>query len=135
MDYVSKFQAGGQASEQDQQLNTLAQAFLQLQQLGQAAEEGDEQAKAVMQEIQTRAQMIAKQAGAQMAKCGAKLKKKEEGGLVDAAKCGKRLKKVACGKKLELGSKLAKGGCPCKAHLKRVGGKLVTVDCNDNIIK
>lgn len=131
MDYISKFQQGGQA-EQDAQLNTLAQALVQLQQLGKAAEAGDQQAAAVMQEIQKRAQAMVQQSGAQMAKCGGRLKKKEEGGPV-LAKCGKRLKKANCGKKLELGSKLSKGGCPCK--LKRVGGKLVNVDCNGNIVK
>ena len=88
-----------------------------------------------MQEVQRRAQAMSQQAGTQMAKCGAKLKKKEDGGLVDSAKCGKRLKKAACGKKLELGSKLPKAACGCKARLKRVGGKLINVDCNGNIIK
>ena len=134
MDYVSKFQQGGQAN-QDEQLNILAGAMIQLQQLSKAAEQGDQQAAAVMQEVQKRAQAMAQQSGTQMAKCGGKMKKKEEGGLIDSAKCGKRLKKAACGKKLELGSKLPKAACGCKARLKRVGGKLINVDCNGNIIK
>lgn len=113
---INKFQQGGQA-DQDQQLNVLAQAMVQLQQIGQAAEQGDQQAQAVMQEIQKRAQAMLQQSqGTTMAKKGAKL-----------LKCG--------GKKLELGDKLQKGKCGCKAKLKRVGGKLVTVDCNGNIIK
>lgn len=116
MNYVEKFANGGQ-SEQDQQLNILAQAMVQLQQLGQAAEQGDQQAAAVMQEIQKRAQAMLQQDGTTFAKKGAKIEKK------------------ACGKKMELGDKLTKGKCGCKAHLKRVGGKLVTVDCNGNILK
>lgn len=100
-------------NDQEQQLNALAQAFIQLQQLGAAAEQGDQQAQALMQEIQKRAQAMTQQAGAQMAKCGAKLHKKGEQGL-------KLVKKAECG---------------CKAKLKRVGGKLVNVDCNGNIVK
>lgn len=134
MNYVEKFQQGGTAN-QDEQLNVLAGAMIQLQQLSRASEQGDQQARAIMQEVQRRAQAMSQQAGTQMAKCGAKLKKKEDGGLVDSAKCGKRLKKAACGKKLELGSKLPKAACGCKARLKRVGGKLINVDCNGNIIK
>jgi hypothetical protein len=110
---INKFQQGGQA-EQDQQLNILAQAMVQLQQLGAAAEQGDQQAQAIMQEIQKRAQAMAQQAQQPaMAKCGAKLHKKGEQGL-------KLVKKAECG---------------CKAKLKRVGGKLVNVDCNGNIVK
>lgn len=113
MNYVEKFQQGG-AANQDEQLNVLAGAMIQLQQLSQAAEQGDKQATAIMQEIQRRAQAMSQQAGAQMAKCGAKLKKK----------------------KGEQGFKFGKNtDCGCKAHLKRVGGRLVTVDCNGNIIK
>jgi len=111
---INKFQQGGQA-EQDQQLNILAQAMIQLQELSQAAEQGDKQAAAVMQEIQKRAQAMAQQAQQPaMAKCGTKLHKKGEQGL-------KLVKKDEC-------------GCN-KAHLKRVGGKLVNVDCNGNIVK
>lgn len=67
-----------------------------------------------MQEIQKRAQAMVQQAQQPaMAKCGAKLHKKGEQGL-------KLVKKAECG---------------CKTKLKRVGGKLVTVDCNGNIIK
>lgn len=110
---INKFQQGGQA-EQDQQLNILAQAMIQLQELSQAAEQGDKQAAAVMQEIQKRAQAMAQQTQQPaMAKCGAKLHKKGEQGL-------KLVKKAECG---------------CKAKLKRVGGKLVNVDCNGNIVK
>lgn len=110
---INKFQQGGQA-EQDQQLNILAQAMVQLQQLGQAAEQGDQQAQIIMQEIQKRAQAMVQQTQQPaMAKCGAKLKKKGEQGL-------KLVKKAECG---------------CKAKLKRVGGKLVNIDCNGNIVK
>ena len=101
-------------NDQEQQLNVLAQALVQLQQIGQAAEAGDQQAAAVMQEIQKRAQAMAQQAQQPaMAKCGTKLHKKGEQGL-------KLVKKAECG---------------CKAKLKRIGGKLVNVDCNGNIIK
>lgn len=113
MNYVEKFQQGGTAN-QDEQLNVLAGAMIQLQQLSQASEQGDKQAIAIMQEVQRRAQAMSQQAGTQMAKCGAKLKKKKgEQGL-------KLVKKPDCG---------------CGARLKRVGGKLVNVDCNGNIIK
>lgn len=98
-------------NDQEQQLNVLAQALVQLQQLGQAAEAGDQQTAAVMQEVQKRAQAMVQQSQPQFAKCGGKMKKKEIGGKVPVGKCG------------------------CKAHLKRIGGQLVTVDCNGNIIK
>ena len=114
-------------NDQEKQLDLMAAVFLQLQQLGQAAEKGDQQAQAIMQEIQKRAQAKAQQQSQQpqMAKCGAKLKRKEDGGIV-ADKCGAKMKKKALG---------GKADCNCKKHLARQGGKLVTVDCNGNIIK
>ena len=106
---INKFQQGGQA-EQDQQLNILAQAMIQLQELSQAAEQGDKQAAAVMQEIQKRAQAMAQQTQQPaMAKCGAKLKRKEDGGII-ADKCGAKMKKKALG---------GKADCNCKKHLAR----------------
>lgn len=116
-------------NDQEQQLTALAQAMIQLQQLGEAAENGDEQAKAVMQAIQQKAQaLMAKQSqGTAMEKCGGRLKKKETGGIM-ADKCGARMKKK------EIGGLVRKAECGCK-HLKRMGGKIVTVDCNGNIIK
>lgn len=103
-------------NDQEQQLNVLAQAMVQLQQLAAASEQGDQQAQTIMQEIQKRAQAMAQQAQQPaMAKCGAKLHKKGEQGL-------KLVKK-------------ASSGCVCKNHLARKGGKLVTVDCNGNILK
>ena len=125
IDYVSKFQDGGQA-DTEQQLTALAQAMIQLQQLGEAAENGDEQAKAVMQAIQKKAQALMSQEGAAMKKCGGKLKKKETGGVV-SDKCGAKMKKK------QVGGFVQKAKCGCK-HLKRMGGKLVTVDCEGNII-
>ena len=76
------------------------------------------------------------------AKCGKKLKKKEDGGEIAEEKCGGKAKKV---KKGEVGVRLpegahgqirsksisavfAKGGNTCPCALKRVGGKIVTVD-------
>ena len=74
------------------------------------------------------------------AKCGKKLKKKEDGGEIAEEKCGGKAKKV---KKGESGVQLpegahgqtwssttvfAKGGNTCPCALKRVGGKIVTVD-------
>ena len=43
---------------------------------------------------------------------------------VEEAKCGTKLKK-----------RVKKGKCGCAVTLKRVGGKLVNVDCNGNIVK
>ena len=59
-------------NDQEQQLNVLAQAMLQLQQLAAASEQGDQQAQAIMQEIQKRAQAMMQQTQQQpqMAKCG-----------------------------------------------------------------
>lgn len=78
------------------------------------------------------------------AKCGKKLKKKEDGGEIAEEKCGGKAKKV---KKGEVGVRLpegahgkiwsksissttifSKGGKQCPCALKRVGGKIVTVD-------
>lgn len=68
------------------------------------------------------------------ARCGKKL---ENGDKINKAKCGKKLenrtkvKKARCGKKFENGDKIPmakKGTCPCQ--LKRVGGRLIEVDCN-----
>ena len=137
---INKFQQGGQA-EQDQQLNILAQAMIQLQELSQAAEQGDKQAAVVMQEIQKRAQAMTQQPA--MAKCGTKLKRKEIGGVIQD-KCGAKMKKKEIGGVVQdkCGSKMKKkeiGGamkpCNCKKRLARIGGKLVNVDCNGNIIK
>jgi hypothetical protein len=102
-------------NDQEQQLDLMATVLLKLEQLGKAAEQGDEQAKTIMQEIQKRAQEKASKESQQpaMAKCGAKLHKKGERGL-------KLVKKAACG---------------CKTRIKKVGGKLVEVDCNGNIVK
>lgn len=140
---INKFQQGGQV-EQDQQLNILAQAMIQLQELSQAAEQGDKQAVAVMQEIQKRAQAMAQQTQQPaMAKCGAKLKRKEIGGVIQD-KCGAKMKKKEIGGVVQdkCGSKMKKkeiGGamkpCNCKKRLARIGGKLVNVDCNGNIVK
>lgn len=102
-------------NDQEQQLNVLAQAMVQLQQLAAESEQGDQQAQAIMQEIQKRAQAMTQQPT--MAKRGAKLQKH------------------CAGKKLENGAKIpttkvrkASMGCPCTLH--RVGGKLIEVDCN-----
>lgn len=76
------------------------------------------------------------------AKCGKKLKKKEDGGEIAEEKCGGKAKKV---KKGEVGVRLpegaheqirsksisavfSKGGKQCPCALKRIGGKIVTVD-------
>lgn len=76
------------------------------------------------------------------AKCGKKLKKKEDGGEIAEEKCGGKAKKV---KKGEVGVRLpegahgqirsksisavfAKGGNTCPCALKRIGGKIVNVD-------
>ena len=106
MDYVGKFQQGGQAQQDPKQI---------LMQIAQKAEQGDEQSAQIMNILQQLApaymELASQSQQTTMAKCGAKLKKKENGGLVK------------------------KAGCGCAAHLKRVGGKLVTVDCNGNIVK
>lgn len=64
--------------------------------------------------------------GAQMAKCGAKLKRKEDGGVVED-KCGAKMKKKEIGGAMK--------PCNCKKRLAKFGGKIVNVDCNGNIIK
>ena len=140
---INKFQQGGQA-DQDQQLNVLAQAMVQLQQLAAASEQGDQQAQAIMQEIQKRAQVMAQQTQQPaMAKCGTKLKRKEIGGVIQD-KCGAKMKKKEIGGIVQdkCGSKMKKkeiGGamkpCNCKKRLARIGGKLANVVCNGNIVK
>ena len=76
------------------------------------------------------------------AKCGKKLKKKEDGGEIAEEKCGGKAKKVKKGEVVvrlpegahgQIRSKsvsavFAKGGNTCPCALKRVGGKIVTVD-------
>ena len=67
------------------------------------------------------------------------IKKFGENGLTatpESFKCGgkvrAKVKKARCGKKLEKGAKVPmdkKGGCPCKMY-KKVGGRLLVVDCN-----
>lgn len=150
---VKKFQAGGSAEQQ-----MMAQAA----QLVKAAMSGDPEATAKVQQIMQMAQMIeaatkqlegGAEAGVPISKCGSKLKKKmEEGAKVPETK--KPIKKACGGKKMQDGSKLpvnkpiergfttsksyvkigAKGGKPCPCQLKRVGGKVVTVDCNGMIV-
>ena len=109
---INKFQQGGAAQQQKQDPRQV------VMQIAQAAQQGDEQSAQIMQLLQELAPAyveLMQQQSQQptMAKCGAKLHKKGEQGL-------KLVKKAECG---------------CKAKLKRVGGKLVNVDCNGNIVK
>jgi hypothetical protein len=79
-----------------------------LQQMKQLAEELQDQ------ELDQIVQQIAQSIG--LLKCGGKVRAK--------------VKKACGGKKLEEGDKIkkAKKGCPCS--LKKVGGKLIEIDCN-----
>lgn len=121
----------------EQQLNAMAQVYAQLMQLGQAAKDGDQQAQAIIQQVQQRAQAMLQQSGTVSAKNGTKLEQ------IEADKCGGKAKKhlkrkeCKCGCRVaECGSKLPKSsdGGKCTKHLKREGGKLITVDCNGNKI-
>lgn len=84
--------------------------YTQVLQLANAALKGDKNANAQVQQILGMAQMLeqvlSQSEDAEYAKCGTKLKKR-----------------------------VKKGKCGCAVTLKRVGGKLVNVDCNGNIVK
>lgn len=154
MGWLNKFQAGGQMTA-DPKIGRIMQ---QLTSITQKAVKGDAQAMQQIVSIMTdpnSAQLIqiVQQANPQlydamvqisdemnrqeaqayakggkmdylhMLRCGGKTKKKEDGGEMKEKKSFK----------LHRISKDAKGGCPC--HLKKVGGKIVNVDCEGNIVK
>lgn len=133
MNYVQYLQAGAtieQAPSQDE-LSQMVEAFKQnpeevLSQLGDKAPEFLKEMMQVAEQTQDMelgelVQNVAKQIG--LMKCGGKVRAK--------------IKKACGGRKMEKGSKIPmkKAGAPCPCTYKKVGGKLVTVDCNGNVIK
>lgn len=142
---VLKFQDGGsmeQGTGMEEQIMQLVQAAMsgdeqasqQIEQIMQAAQQGDEQAGQLAQMIQAIAEQMqgGQEASPEMAKCGTKLKK------VKKACGGKKLQNG--GKPIERGFETSKsyvkvGSKGCKCQLKRVGGRIVNVDCNGNIVK
>lgn len=127
MNYAQYLQQGGTAQPSiEEQVAQLVQAAMsgdqeagqQIEQIMQAAQQGDPKAQQLAQLIQQVAQKLQAQSGEQPAamKCGGKVRAK--------------VKKACGGKKLEEGDKIqkAKKGCPCT--LKKVGGRLIEVDCN-----
>lgn len=139
---VTKFQEGG-SMEQGAGMEE------QIMQLVQAAMSGDEQATQQIQQIMQAAQQGDEQAG-QIAQMIQSVMESMQGQQPEAMKCGGRVKKVkkACGgKKLQNGGKpiergfetsksyVKVGSKGCKCQLKRVGGRIVNVDCNGNIVK
>lgn len=150
MSWLNKFQQGGAAGQQIgkimQQLTTVTQKAMQgdpeaMQQV--AAFVSDQNSAQVLQIVKqqnpqlfdamvqvadafNQGQTEAYAKGGMLdyihtLRCGGKTKKKEDGGQAQKKVSFKRVKKEA------------KGGCPCQ--LKKIGGRLVNVDCEGNIIK
>lgn len=124
--WIKMHQQGAAITQQDpmEQIVALVQAAMggnqqaqqQIQQIQQAAQQGDSQAQQIMQMIQ---EVMQSQTPSQ--KCGGKAKKKP------------RLKRE--GSKLqEIVQKKSTGGCSCKKHLMRKGGRIVNVDCTGRIV-
>lgn len=123
MNYAQYLQQGGQAPSIEEQVVSLVQAAMQgdqqandqINQIMQAAKQGDQKAQQLAQLIQQVAQKL-QGAQPEAMKCGGKVRAK--------------VKKACGGKKLEEGDKIqkTKKGCPCS--LKKVGGRLIEVDCN-----
>lgn len=126
----------------DAMFNDNKDALQQIQQIVQAAEQGDPEAQQIAQQIQAVMQKIQQENVGEpnSLKCGGKVRAKvkkacggrkmETGDKIPEAKCGKKMKKAETGLPIK---KVSKGGCPCQ--LKKVGGKLVEVDCNNQIVK
>ena len=129
MNYTQYLQQGGTAQPSiEEQVAKLVQAAMsgdeqanqQINQIMQAAEQGDPKAQQIAQLIQQITQKLQQPA---TMKCGGKVRAK--------------IKKACGGKKMEKGGeakikKEAKGGKPCPCILKKVGGKLIEVDCEGN---
>lgn len=131
INYISYLQAGGQTMSMAQQLAQALQANdpkakEMIQQLQQREQQGDPEATQIMSELR------AILGGNQM-KNGGKVNPLEEfekahphaAEQLEALKCGGKAKKKVPKKRM--------GGCPCM--LKKVGGKLVEVGCDDKPIK
>lgn len=103
------------------------EALEALQAIAEAADNGDEQATAIMEMLNS----LMGEEGAEEAAPTSQKRGGKAGYLKDIAlKCGGKAKKTA---KAEGGTRLRKGGCPCKVH--RVGGRLVNMDCHGNIVR
>lgn len=153
MKWLSKFQDGGQMAQQESQLRKV---IASLTSLVKRARNKDEEAKAqitailadeqatpmldmvrrmapeLIQEMESLVQTPMAQDGGvveylQSLKCGGKMKKKakkaEEGTELNKKKPYLKTKRLAKG---------GKGMCPC--HLARIGGTIVEVDCEGNVV-
>ena len=133
MNYVQYLQAGApieQAPTQEE-LQQLIEAFKQnpeevLQQVGDKAPEFLKEMMQIAEQTQDQelgelVQNVAQQIG--LMKCGGKVRAK--------------VKKACGGRKMEKGSKVPvnRNEAPCPCMYKKIGGRLVEVDCNGNIIK
>lgn len=153
MKWLNKFQDGGQMAQQESQLRKV---IASLTSLVKRAHNKDEEAKAqitailadeqaapmldmvrqmapeLVQEMESLVQTPMAQEGGvveylQSLKCGGKMKKKtkkaEEGAELNEKKPYLKTKRLAKG---------GKGMCPCT--LKRIGGTIVEVDCEGNVV-